>query len=537
MPRTLLFLCTGLVLSAGCQPTHADADGGLAGGSTGTGGSAAGGSAAGGSAAGGAAAGGSAAGGSAAGGAAAGGSAGGTTVDGGDAGADGGRVDGGSDAGAGDAGAPDSGTVADAGPLLGNACPTQLVEVGRLPAVDFFATTFAPAYYSVASNQLYTEDVTGDGRPDLLAFETLSNTTSRVRLFEGLGALAFGAEVTSTLTLPRYGVEFNLLGDFDGNGRKDLLLGYTTELPRTTYVYVALQNSQGQFVFQSFRRDLGVCGSSGDERRKGVTVLDLNADGRDDVLATVSLEGLGSSPVGLSLLMGSASGLGAASCLASIPRTAPRVSSPSLVTAGFPQELAYAELLRVGDFNGDGRLDLFAGLGHLSFYPAMGYFPRLEDGGFRSTFDGGVFVSSIQRWQVRRADDATRHLALTSSVQSVGTFLTAWDIGDVLGVSQGRQLVTLPIGDATGSEAPFGFALNDLNGDRRTDLLVIGNQGLGTGTTPMPFAIACDRAARWEIDGGFFPAYTRLLRPFTTADGGVTLAAMVDQDLIFYRLQ
>jgi hypothetical protein len=425
---------------------------------------------------------------------------------------------------------PDSALAPDAAnaPLLGKPCPTAAVEIARIHGADIFPTTVDPAFYVSTNASFYTGDADGDGDADLIVFESAASTstdhTYRVRLFRyDASTASFEPEIESQIVLPAPGAELDMLADVDGDHRKDLVLGYTTDVPRTPYVYVARQAADGTFALQASRRDVSTCGASNDQRLEAIAVIDVDRDGYDDVVATVSFGGLGSAPAGLSVARGGPAGLGAASC----------VASSSIVTAGYPARLGSAKLLRVGDFDGDGVPDLVAtsydgSVATMQLYVARG----APD--FRAV--PGVAVPPASRLLVDHIDGRAGDALLAVDVRTDRTELSRYAIDGQTGIAEATLVATLPTGSAA-SAYPllFGFAAADVNGDQLTDVVEIGNQELATG--PVPFAITCDRGPRWELAQGSLPEGTRVLRAMRLdRGGGSELVARVGKDIAIFRL-
>lgn len=415
-----------------------------------------------------------------------------------------------------------------ADPLSGKDCPTSAVEITRIQGADIFPGTVGPAFYSSVTTELYARDVDGDSDSDLLLFEYASSSgssyTYRVRLFRyDAGTLAFAPAVTSMITLPAYGAELDLLADVNGDGRKDLVIGYTTEVPRTPYVYVAQQAASGTFTLQSFPIDVSACGSSNDQRLEAIAVLDVDRDGKDDVLTTVSIGGLGSAPEGLSLAKGTSSGLGSSTC----------VASATVITPGFPARLANADLLRAGDFDGDGAQDLVA-----VSYVGGARMQLLVSRGPSDFRPVPGLAAPPTRLLVDRVAGRARDALLGVSVLSDHTDLFRYSTDGQTGIAPAAAIATLPVGHfPSPASVIYGFAASDFNGDRLTDVIEIGNQERVTG--PTPFSITCDRSATWQIGRGMFPQEsTRILRAIDIDnDGKSELVARVGLDVVVFRLQ
>jgi FG-GAP-like repeat len=426
-------------------------------------------------------------------------------------------------------GAPPPDTSPDAPPpLLGKACATAAVEVARIAGADIFSTTIGPAFYTSATSSFYTRDADGDGDADVLVFEYVSSTTSaytyRARLFRyDSGTASFAPAVASTITLPAYGAELDLIADVDGDQRQDLVIGYTTEVPRTPYLYVARQAANGTFALQPSRIDVSTCGQSNDQRLEGIAVLDIDRDGKDDVLTTVSLGGLASPPVGLSLAKGTASGLGSSTC----------VASSTVTTPGFPAALAGARRFRTGDFDGDGATDLVA-----IYYVAGVEQMQLHVSRGPSTLEAVPGLAAAPyRLLVDHVPGRARDALIAVTVHADTTDLTRYATDAQTGISAATTVATLPAGSRpSGYAILYGFAASDFNGDGFTDIVEIGNQEYKTG--PTPFAITCDRSATWQLGQGTFLADTRVLRSIDLDnDGQSELIARVGADVVVYKLQ
>ena len=119
-------------------------------------------------------------------------------------------------------------------------------------------------------------DVTGDGHADVL-LTAIRDGNSELLVLPGNGGGGFGAAV-------RYASYFNAatvsVADVDGDGRADVLVTHST----TYQLGVYLQATDG--ALQAERRfDIGYAYYAGDP----VSVLDLNADGRLDVVVASDL--------------------------------------------------------------------------------------------------------------------------------------------------------------------------------------------------------------------------------------------------------
>jgi hypothetical protein len=180
-------------------------------------------------------------------------------------------------------------------------------------------------------------DVNGDGKPDLVACNTLDNTVS-VSLGNGDGT--FQAPVAYNLGNEPY---FVAVGDFNGDGKPDLAVA----TPNTKQVAVLLGNGDG-----TFRAAVNYPTS---DYTLSVSIGDFNGDGKLDIAAA-------DSSGGVDVLLGNGDGT------FQTPHTTPLNSSTSYVTAA--------------DFNHDGKLDLAAVVGAGGFQDSITVLLGNGDGTF-----------------------------------------------------------------------------------------------------------------------------------------------------------
>jgi FG-GAP-like repeat len=412
----------------------------------------------------------------------------------------------------------------DAPPLLGSACTNQAVEVARIPAAALDPDD--RSFYGTGYKQgLWTRDADNDGKADVLVFEHLTSQATgyqyRIRLFPRT-ATGFAAPVVSTFIVPQYGAEGNFVGDVNGDKLLDVIFTYSTETPqRSPFVYVALQQANKTFTVGA-RIDVSACNSSMDERLFGFAIVDIDRDGKDDVLTTVSYGGLGAAPAGLTLLRGTTTGLVAGTCIAASGTT----------TNGIPNALYRAEVFFAGDFDGDGYGDLVASVADkLKLYKSTGASTFTPIGGevaeptWRVTY--GNVVAGRPQQDLVNAD-------IKSNITNVNRIVIDPTTG--LGAAPST---TLPEADTNGSYGNIrGIVVGDLNGDKRTDVLAVGSQGSNT-TTRSTFSVTCDRNAKWEQTGGSFgTSSVRDLRGIDyDGDGRTEVLAPTATDAVVYKIQ
>jgi hypothetical protein len=406
-------------------------------------------------------------------------------------------------------------------PLAGSACPTQVTEVKRL--------VNALSQYPFDLAKVVVADFDHDGHDDIAVIEdeVLSSNTMTVRVTLFLQtAGGFATPIQSEMPFPYHDFDRIMIGDFNGDHLIDLLITDTeqqeTPFQRWSYIYAATQQADHTFTMGSYI-DSSACQSSDDERLFAVGVLDIDGDGADDVLETVSYDGLGAYPAGLSLLRGGASGLGHATC----------VRSATTTNAGYPLDLVTAQSFWTADFNGDGKLDLLKeDYDHpelLSVFYAAGA-SQFTEAGSPVSYDEYARLGFD-----RAAGGGISGLIAMSTTETMGT-VNRYPI-NASGLAAGVSVATLNQGDGGSLYIP-GFAVADFNRDGLTDVVVIGQPTNSDASAPVSFGMACDRTAQWQTSTGSFPNHVWLLSPIELA--GQTDVVVQDLattwDLVVYQL-
>jgi hypothetical protein len=323
----------------------------------------------------------------------------------------------------------------------------------------------APAYFGKYIGTLVFADLNGDGYLDIAALIPIANAAPQVAIFLNQGATAPGAFATPTLYAAPTGATGLLAGDFNGDGKQDLIAPiYTIGAPGTQTAYTAFTvfygigdgtlkapTTQSVAPFYSF------------------TAGDFNGDGVAD-LAFLLVSTPNTLFTSVQILLGSNSGTFSQG--AAVPVAA------NLAQQQFPQGMAAVALTK------DGNLDLLVPTNVLNVFHGDG------KGGFT----------------------ATGSYAVATQVGLGAAYLFADANGDGnqdLIVAGGASEVYVFLGNGDGTfQAPPGAAVSgpvaDVNNDGLADMVFLPAQGgnyfgtaLGRGdgsfailnqTTPVPAA-------------------------------------------------
>jgi VCBS repeat protein/centrosomal CEP192-like protein len=303
----------------------------------------------------------------------------------------------------------------------------------RRPAA---AVAFAPEPgVSPLAGAAVVGDFNGDGILDLVVGQNFNNQTGSLSFYRGLGNGTFAAPVTSASTLPVFSL---MAGDFNNDGKLDVVIGTFDPNAFQAEAVPFLNTGTGHFVQKA------PVGSGDDGWLSGVA--DVNGDGNLDILFEGEAEGTGA----VEVFLGNGTG-----------------------TFTYKSE-AYqnnydAAPIGIGDFNGDGKLDM-----------AVTDFDQID-----------IYLGN---------GDGTFQPFVPYSCYPCGGSITAADLtGDgKLDLIVGELTVLLGNGDGTFtpgfaySPSGSGFnAVGDFNGDGKLDVLTVGFNvsvflGNGDGTFQNP---------------------------------------------------
>ena len=279
-----------------------------------------------------------------------------------------------------------------------------------------------------------TADFNGDGKLDLVGVD-IENARVSVQLGKGDGS--FQAPVSYPVGATFSGVSL-AVGDFNGDGRLDIAV--TNDVDAT--VSILLGNGDGTFQPQTTHAT-----ANGPEF---LVVGDFNGDGKLDIATANNGVPNGMNNVmTLSVLLGNGDG-----------------SFQTHVDYAVPH---YIYALTLGDFNGDGKLDLaYVGEGDIAFVPQLSILLGNGDGSFQvptqtvvPSQPSGLITADVN-------GDGKLDLIMTavSSANSVYVLLGNGDGSFQPGV-----------GYVAGKNPAF-VAAADLNADGKIDLAVPSNSGV-----------------------------------------------------------
>ena len=228
----------------------------------------------------------------------------------------------------------------------------------------------APAYYGKYIGPLVFADLNGDGYLDIAALIPTANAPSQVAVFLNQGATGPGVFATPTLYAAPAGATGLLAGDFNGDGKQDLI----------TTIYTI-----GEPGIQTGYASFAVYYGNGDGTLKGPTTQsvaplysftagDFNGDGITD-LAFLQVSAPNTLSTTVQILLGSNSGTFSQGAALSVPA--------NLAQQQFPQGMAAVALANDGNLDlvvPTNLLNVFHGDGKGGFTPTGAYAVTTQTG-------------------------------------------------------------------------------------------------------------------------------------------------------------
>ncbi|HEY2383626.1 MAG TPA: FG-GAP-like repeat-containing protein [Terriglobia bacterium] len=320
--------------------------------------------------------------------------------------------------------------------------------VRAVPTNGFHAG--ATLMFGATANSVVIGDFNSDGKADLAVTNDVFAGTISVFLGKGDGTFQ---------TAAHFGAGINpmspVVADFNGDGKTDLAV-LANFIPSRTTVGVFLGNGDGTFQpAMSFGADIG---------SNAIAAADLNGDGNADIVVANATSN------DVSVLLGNGDG-----------------TFQSAVNFGVG---SYPLSVSVGDFNDDGRADivsansgLFGGGHDVSVLLGNG------DGTFQSAVDFGV--GPYPYFVVVGDFNGDGEVDLAVANYATYCCSTIPSVSVLLGNGNGTFQTALSF--AAGSQ-PFSLAVGDFNGDGAADLAVVNDStdyvilllGNGDGTLQAP---------------------------------------------------
>ncbi len=322
----------------------------------------------------------------------------------------------------------------------------------NITASDFMAPV---DFSSGGASVIAIGDLDGDGKPDLAVAKEITNSVSVFRNTSANGSITAGSFAPS-MNFATVGKTTALaIGDLDGDGKPDLVVGtYFAGNPITTgYTVSVFRNtsSSGSITSGSFAQRVDFATTGGYPR--SIAIGDLDGDGKPDLVIT---NGISSSFKGLWVFRNT-------SCSGSITSSSfePQVDLDSISGGGGFYSAA------LGELDGDSKPDLAV----TNVGTPFSVFRNTSSSGSISAGSFGprvVLPSNALAVAIGDLDgDGKPDLAVTDLIVSnISVFRNTSSSGSITVGSFAPR-----VDFATGDD-PFSIAIGDLDGDGKPDLAV-----------------------------------------------------------------
>jgi hypothetical protein len=310
----------------------------------------------------------------------------------------------------------------------------------------FFSTNKSSAPFSLAVG-----DIDGDGRPDMVT----ANENKTISVFlnnsvVGSGVISFATRSDFPATAAPSCIA---IGDLDGDGKPDLAVSVTATINSKSVGHISIYRNIGSVGNANFSTSIDVPAGS---IPIYVSIVDINADGKPDVIAT---NRDGSDPSLLILANASTSGA---------------INFPTLSKVAVP---GIANGLAVGDIDGDGKQDLLTSSYYIATGNAINVYRNNGTGNAVSFETNSMVVSGFPN-DLTVGDlngDGKLDIAYADGSGS----------GNGSGTQNGLRYNYILQNTSTGlrisftnkiallsNESPVGVSINDMDGDGKSDIIL-----------------------------------------------------------------